>query len=73
LRAGAGDAAAVYVAMDAALRDRDLRLRTVERAEAWLAEHDWARMMERTRGIMLGLLASGPEYDPEDWPPHLAA
>ena len=69
LRAESNEVAAVERAIEGALDDQRLRKHTVEKAEEWLTEHDWARMMERTRGIMLGLLASDDGFDPPGWPP----
>jgi glycosyltransferase involved in cell wall biosynthesis len=58
LRSEGTDAKAIAAGIDLALRDRGLRQRTVDNADAWLDAHSWARMGKRLSGMIRGLVTN---------------
>jgi glycosyltransferase involved in cell wall biosynthesis len=64
IRAADMDAPALAIGVASALRDKDLRRKTVDEAEGWLEAHDWARMSERLYGMICGLVANRDAVPP---------
>jgi glycosyltransferase involved in cell wall biosynthesis len=58
IRADGMSVTALAAAIAAALRDQKLRRETVDEADRWLREHDWARMSERLHGMICSLVAN---------------
>jgi glycosyltransferase involved in cell wall biosynthesis len=53
---------ALAAAIARCLHDPDLRRRTADAADRWLAAHDWARMSERLHGMIHGLVANSDAF-----------
>jgi len=66
IRAGGADAQAVAASIADALRNHKLRQQTVEKANRWLAAHDWSLMSMRLHGLICGLVANRDAFVPPE-------